>query len=63
MLILWGYINTRISHLATAIYIFNKLPNNNNILGFTISNNLLWNSHMNNIIKKANKRLFYLVQF
>lgn len=32
------------------------------ILGLTVSNNLLWNNHVNNVIKKANKRLFFLVQ-
>ena len=31
------------------------------ILGLTISNNLLWNNHVNKIIKKANKRLYSLV--
>ena len=32
------------------------------ILGLTVSDKLLWNDHVNNAIKKANKRLFFLVQ-
>jgi hypothetical protein len=32
------------------------------ILGFTLSDNLQWNNHVNEVIKKANKRLFFLVQ-
>lgn len=32
------------------------------ILGLTISDNLVWNNHVNNVIKKANKRLSFLVQ-
>lgn len=35
--------------------------NNVKILGVTISNNLHWNDHINNIIKKANKRLYFIV--
>ena len=31
------------------------------ILGVTISNSLQWNDHICNIIKKANKRLYFLV--
>lgn len=32
------------------------------VLGLTVSKNLLWNNHVNNVINKANKRLFFLVQ-
>ena len=32
------------------------------ILGLTVSDKLLWNDHVNNAIKKVNKRLFFLVQ-
>ena len=32
-----------------------------NGLGLTISNNLLWNDHVTETIKKANKRLYSLV--
>ena len=32
-----------------------------NVLGLTISNNLLWNDHVTETIKKANKRLYSLV--
>ena len=35
--------------------------NNVKILGLTISNNLLWNDHINNILKKTNKRLYFIV--
>lgn len=35
---------------------------NARILGLTISNNLKWNDHMANIIKKANKPLYFIVQ-
>ena len=31
------------------------------ILGVIISNTLQWNNHVNNTIKKANKRLYFLV--
>jgi hypothetical protein len=31
------------------------------VLGLTISNNLLWNNHIIETIKKANKRLYFLV--
>ena len=34
--------------------------NNVKILGLTISNNLLWDDHINNIVKKTNKRIFLL---
>ena len=32
------------------------------LLGVTISNNLTWNAHIKQVIKKARKRLYYLVQ-
>ena len=32
-----------------------------NILGVTISNDLRWNNHVNESIKKANKRLYFLI--
>ena len=31
------------------------------ILGVTISGNLMWNNHLNESIKKANKHLYFLV--
>ena len=34
---------------------------NAKILGLTISNNLTWNTHIGEIIKKANKRMYFLV--
>ena len=38
-----------------------KLPvvKNAKIVGLTISNNLKWSDHINEVIKKANKRLYY----
>jgi hypothetical protein len=30
--------------------------------GCTVSDNLQWNNHVNEVIKMANKRLFFLVQ-
>lgn len=32
------------------------------ILGLTISNNLKWNQHVYNIVKKANKRIYFIIQ-
>ena len=32
------------------------------LLGVTITSNLLWNDHINDIVKKASKRLYFLVQ-
>ena len=29
----------------------------------TITNNFLWNEHINYVVKKASKRLYFLVQF
>ena len=34
---------------------------NAKILGLTISNNLTWNTHIGEIITKANKRMYFLV--
>ena len=31
------------------------------ILGMTVSNNLLWNDHINEVIRKSNKRLYFIV--
>ena len=31
------------------------------ILGMTASNNLLWNDHINEVIRKYNKRLYFIV--
>ena len=32
------------------------------LLGVTISNDLTWNIHIDNIIKKVNKRIYFLIQ-
>ena len=32
------------------------------LLGVTISSDLLWNQHISNVVKKASKRLYFLVQ-
>ena len=32
------------------------------LLGLTISSNLTWNEHISDVIKKASKRLYFLVQ-
>ena len=39
-----------------------KVVMNARVLGLTISNNLKWNDHMANIIKKANKPLYFIVK-
>ena len=52
------------SHFAP-IFINNEelgLVNSAKLLGVTISNNLTWNEHINEIIKKASKRLYFLSQ-
>ena len=36
--------------------------NSAKLLGVTISNNLRWNGHINEIIKKVSKRLYFLSQ-
>ena len=33
------------------------------VLGVTVSDNLLWNNHVNEAIKKVNKRFFFLIQW
>ena len=33
-----------------------------NVLGVTLQSNLKWNEHINNIVKKASKRLYFLSQ-
>ena len=38
-----------------------ELVNHAKILGVTISSNFLWNEHVSSTIKKANKRLYFLV--
>ena len=40
-----------------------KLPvvKNAKILGLTISSNLKWTDHINEVIKKANKRLYFII--
>ena len=38
------------------------LVNSAKLLGVTISNNFTWNEHINEIIKKASKRLYFLSQ-
>ena len=32
------------------------------LLGLTISDNLTWNAHVNDVVKKASKKLYFLVQ-
>ena len=32
------------------------------LLGITISDNLTWNAHVNEVVKKASKKLYFLVQ-
>ena len=39
-----------------------EVVKNAKLLGLTISDNLTWNAHVNEIIKKASKKLYYLVQ-
>ena len=39
-----------------------ELVDSAKLLGVTISNNLTWNAHIKEVIKKARKRLYYLVQ-
>jgi hypothetical protein len=38
-----------------------ELVSSAKVLGVTISNSLQWVDHINNVIKKANKRLYFLV--
>ena len=39
-----------------------QVVKNAKLLGLTISDNLTWNAHVNEIIKKASKKLYLLVQ-
>ena len=39
-----------------------EVVKNAKLLGLTTSDNLTWNGHVNEIIKKANKKLYFLVQ-
>ena len=39
-----------------------EVVKNAKLLGSTISDNLTWNAHVNDIIKKASKELYFLVQ-
>ena len=32
------------------------------LLGFAIINDLTWNKHVDNVIKKVNKRIYFLIQ-
>ena len=59
------------SDLATLVLGFsNILINGSNIevvnhvkiLSFTISGDLKWNQHVDNIVKKANKRIYFIIQ-
>jgi hypothetical protein len=40
---------------------FVLLIQNAKILGLTISSNLKWTNHINEVIKKANKRLYFII--
>ena len=39
-----------------------KLVNSTTILGLAIANDLTWNDHGTDVIKKASKRLYFLTQ-
>ena len=39
-----------------------EVVSNATLLGLTISDNLTWNAHVNEIIKKASKKLYFLAQ-
>ena len=48
-----------------AITIYGKeieVVKNGKLLGLTITDNLTWNAHVNEIIKKSSKKLYFLVQ-
>ena len=32
------------------------------LLGMTINNKLMWNSHIDEVVKKVSKRMYYLIQ-
>ena len=38
------------------------MVNSAKLLGITISHNLTWNAHVNRVVKKASKKLYFLVQ-
>ena len=39
-----------------------EVVNHARILGLTITKDLKWNQHITNIIKKANKRIYFIIQ-
>ena len=39
-----------------------KVVESAKLLGLTISNDLTWNTHLTEVIKKASKRLYFLIQ-
>ncbi len=39
-----------------------EVATNVKLLGLTVSNNLKWNEHINGIVKKANKIMYFLIQ-
>jgi len=39
-----------------------EVVENVKLLGLNISSNLTWNIHINEIVKKASKRLYFLIQ-
>ena len=39
-----------------------KVAENDKLLGVTITNNLTWNTHVTNVVKKAGKRFYFLKQ-
>ena len=39
-----------------------EVVNSAKLLGITISDNLTWNAHINELVKKTNKKLYFLVQ-
>ena len=39
-----------------------EVVNNVKILGLNITSNLTWNTHINEVIKKSSKRLYFLLQ-
>ena len=39
-----------------------EVVNSAKLLGITISDNLTWNAHVNEVVKKASKKLYFLVQ-
>lgn len=77
MRLLLGPITTEYSYILISI-IFSKQPptfdpliingsaievvKSAKLLGFTISNDLTWDKHVDNVIKKVNKRIYFLIQ-